>query len=257
MTGERRREGRPGRPGGFDWKHALEELVLIVVGVLLALALNDWSQARHDRRSEVEALEEIRAALRQDLADVRSDLDRHRRAATAAEAMLARSGSDVACSDSVGPEVAALLSEPWHVSNTAAYESLKARGIALIGDDSLRLAVIHLYAYRNTVIAIANEQGNRFVEEVLRPYVRARFRPDPAGEAVPVDCAAVARDPTFRGLLVEALARRRFAISRYEPAQAEIQSLLEAIGQAATGPPEVAGADRQGPRSPAPKPAVP
>lgn len=221
------RRARPG--GGFDWKHALEELVLIVVGVLVALAVNDWSQARSERRSEVEALAEIRAGLSDDLVDVRADLDRHRAAAAAAERMLARSQGGVACGDSVGRDVAALLSEPWHVSNTAAYESLKARGIGLVTDDSLRLAVIHLYAYRNAVIAFANEQGNRFVDEVLRPYVRARFRPDSSGDVVPASCAAVSGDPAFHGLLVEALARRRFAISRYQPAEAEIRSLIQSI----------------------------
>lgn len=214
---------------GIEWRHALGELVLIVAGVLIALAVNDWSQARRDRGAEVEALGEIRAALGEDLGDVRADLLRHRRAAAAAESLLDTAGDRAAC-DSVGPRVAALLSVPYHVSNTAAYESVKARGLGLIADDSLRLSIIHLYAYRNAVIDVANAHGNRFVEEVLRPYVRARFTLDGATLA-PRSCPALAGDPAFRNLLAEELALRRYAISRYEPAEVEIQALVEAIGR--------------------------
>ncbi len=206
------------------------ELVLIVAGVLIALAVNDWSQARRDRRTEVEALGEIRAALGEDLGDIRSDLERHRRAAAAAGAILSTLGQPGAC-DSIGPRVAALLSVPYHVSNTAAYESVKARGLGVIAEDSLRLAITHVYAYRNTVIDVANAHGNRFVEEVLRPYVRAHFTFGAAGELVPRSCAALAGDAAFRNLLAEELALRRYAISRYEPAEAEIQTLLSAIGR--------------------------
>ncbi len=211
-----------------DWKHAAGELVLIIAGVLIALAVNGWSQARGDRRAEIEALGEIRAALRDDMADVRSDLVRHRRAAAAADAILASLGGPAGC-DSLGPHVAALLSVPRHVSNTAAYESVKARGLGLIADDSLRLAITHLYAYRNTVIDVANENGNRFVTEVMRPYVRAHFTLDAAGEQRPVSCTSLAGDPAFRSLLVEERALRLYAISRYEPAEAEIAALLLAI----------------------------
>ena len=213
----------------IDWKHAIGELTLIVAGVLIALAVNDWNQARQDRRTEVEALGEIRAALAEDLQDIRGDLDRHRRAVAAGEELLAGLGQAGACGDRVGEDVAALLSAPLHVSNTAAYESVKSRGLGLIGDDSLRLAIIHLYAYRNTVIDIANERGNRFVDDVLRPFVRARFRLDATGRLTPVDCRSLLGDPAFRNLLVEDLGLRRYAISRYEPTEVEIPTLRAAI----------------------------
>ena len=190
--------------------------------------MNDWSQARQSRGAEVEALGEIRAGLAEDLEDIRGDLDRHRRALAAGEELLA-AGPAGACGERVGEDVAALLSAPWHVSNTAAYESVKSRGLGLIGDDSLRLAIIHLYAYRNSVIDVANERGNRFVDDVLRPYVRAHFRLDAAGRLTPVHCRSLSGDAAFRGLLVEAVGFRRYAISRYEPTEAEIPALRAAI----------------------------
>jgi hypothetical protein len=32
--------------GGFDWSHALVEIATVVIGILIALAVNNWAQAR-------------------------------------------------------------------------------------------------------------------------------------------------------------------------------------------------------------------
>lgn len=53
----------------INWRHALGELTLIVVGVLVALAANSWWEDRRDRQRE-------RAYLQQLLADVRETQNR-------------------------------------------------------------------------------------------------------------------------------------------------------------------------------------
>ncbi len=224
---------------GVRWRHAAGELLLIVAGVLIALAVNGWRDARLERRSEVETLRQIRDALADDLADIRSDLDRHRGGEAAATLLLASLDRGTLCRDSLGEAYASLLSVPRHVSDASAYQSLRSRGLGLIADDSLRIAIVRLYDYRNAVIEVANERGGRFVDDVLAPYVRTHFRVRSAGDSSPlqppavrrepIDCPAVARDPYFRNLLVEALGLRGFAISRYQPAETEIPALVAAI----------------------------
>ena len=51
-------------------KYAIGEIILIVVGILIALQINDWYQARQDRQLERAYL----ALLQQDLADDIADL---------------------------------------------------------------------------------------------------------------------------------------------------------------------------------------
>jgi hypothetical protein len=54
------------------WKHVIGELLLIVVGVLLALAVNNWNTTRQTRREELSLLKQLRASLAIDLANLRT-----------------------------------------------------------------------------------------------------------------------------------------------------------------------------------------
>jgi len=47
------------RRHGFDWPHALVELATVVVGILIALAINNWAQARHDAVLEARYLDRL------------------------------------------------------------------------------------------------------------------------------------------------------------------------------------------------------
>ena len=48
-------------------KYALGEIVLVVVGILIALNINNWNEATHDRNREIKYLNSLRADLTHDL----------------------------------------------------------------------------------------------------------------------------------------------------------------------------------------------
>jgi len=61
------------------WRFVLGEIAITTVGILIAVAVNAWWENRQDRRTELEALREMRAGLTIDLHDLREDLSRYRR----------------------------------------------------------------------------------------------------------------------------------------------------------------------------------
>jgi type II secretory pathway pseudopilin PulG len=67
------------------WRNALIELLLIVVGVLLALAASGWQERRSQRDVERAVLGEIGEALSGDLDQIQADLDRFRRVEASTE----------------------------------------------------------------------------------------------------------------------------------------------------------------------------
>ena len=64
---------------GLGWRHLLADIGITTLGILIALALNAWWEHRQDRRTELEALREMRVAIVGDVADLRDDLSRYRR----------------------------------------------------------------------------------------------------------------------------------------------------------------------------------
>ena len=52
--------------GPVNWKSALGELTLIVIGITLALAGNSWYEERQERNEELQVLSQFREALEND-----------------------------------------------------------------------------------------------------------------------------------------------------------------------------------------------
>jgi hypothetical protein len=208
------------------WRFVLGEVAITTIGILIAVAVNAWWENRQDRRTELEALREMRAGLTIDLHDLREDLSRYRRVDRSTRLLLDRLHRGLAPEPGMDTIFGAQLSYRRHLSNSTAYESLKSRGLGLIADDSLRLAVIDFYGLQNTTIALWNEIDTRLVDEDIRPFFHTRFRlraasATAARAAVPVDYPALARDPAFASLLT----------TRQETMSATIPSYEHAISQ--------------------------
>lgn len=69
------------RRHGFDWRHALIELTTVVVGILIALAVNNWAEARHNAALESGYLERLLADSTENVTLLEARIETHRRRA--------------------------------------------------------------------------------------------------------------------------------------------------------------------------------
>jgi hypothetical protein len=69
------------RRHGFDWPHALVELATVVVGILIALAVNNWAEAGHNAALESGYLERLLADSTENLTLLEQRIETHRRRA--------------------------------------------------------------------------------------------------------------------------------------------------------------------------------
>jgi hypothetical protein len=115
--------------------------------------------------------------------------------------------------------------------NTAPYEALKARGLQLVSDDALRVAIIRVYETGAAEIRRADDIITNVSFDVMRPYYLAHFRDLQFLEhATPLDYATVASDPYFHNLLDYRLTvLRRGVLSRYEATVVDMAHLIDAI----------------------------
>lgn len=87
----RPRESVATTPRRWDWRPKVRwfaaEILIVVVGVLIALAINAWWSRVQDRKVEAQSLREVRAALVNDLDDIRVNVEYHQRAASSSDAL--------------------------------------------------------------------------------------------------------------------------------------------------------------------------
>jgi hypothetical protein len=65
------------RRRGFGWPRALSELAIVVAGILIALAVNNWAQARRDQAVESRYLERLLADSNENVAALQERIDLH------------------------------------------------------------------------------------------------------------------------------------------------------------------------------------
>jgi len=135
--------------GTSNWKYAVGEVVLIVIGVTIALAANSWHEDRQERREEVLVLQQIQQALRIDVAQLEPRFATVKRLEQDILALLEHMQSEMPYSTELEENFRSVRRWVGIRSNTAPFEALKSRGFDLISNGSLRLKLIYV-----------NDQGN-------------------------------------------------------------------------------------------------
>jgi hypothetical protein len=128
--------------------YAAGEVVLVVAGILIALQLNAWREARKDRAFELTMLGEIHSALEADVSFLH-DLSRRLEVSENASGRVLRL---LMRADAPRDSLTQALweSQTWIVLsfNRGPYDALKSTGIDKVSNDRLRSELIRVYDHR-------------------------------------------------------------------------------------------------------------
>ncbi|MAN60189.1 MAG: hypothetical protein CMC08_10175 [Flavobacteriaceae bacterium] len=117
--------------------YAIGEIVLVVIGILIALQINTWNEARKNNTYEREILSQINENLKQDRTNLIEIKNWHQRAYIASEKLV----DDTHRNNNLD-SVPTWLGEVVHFSRfqslTNSYEALKSAGLQNVRDKELR-----------------------------------------------------------------------------------------------------------------------
>ncbi len=200
------------RPGLSLAGRFLFEFVVVVAGVLVALALDAWFEGRRDAASEQTYLALLSRDLDRTIADLESFVafESHQ-LDDATLAMQALAAPETADHDDVSAAMARLMSRQTLTLKSAAYEDLISTGhLALLRDASLRDGVVDFYQATARNFDVINRNNSFFVDQsynaqvILSGLVRVRLasnHPAIAREAAAVSARVGTAGATGRDLL--------------------------------------------------------
>jgi hypothetical protein len=124
--------------------YAIGEIVLVVIGILIALSINNWNENQKLKNEEIKILKVFRDAIAQDT----TKLNQHRFWLDVVDYAIdevKRELLEPEPSDSIGIYIARSLTHIEFKENKGPYEALKANGPNIITNDTLRNKLINLY----------------------------------------------------------------------------------------------------------------
>ena len=154
-------------------KYAVGEIVLVVIGILIALSINNWNERLKDRAYEVRMLSELKVALDSDIA-VFSRFEKlmkdWRKSVLFLIDVVNSSEPQNLKRDSILYHVDVLDGfGVYALSNTGPYESIKSSGLDKISNNDLRSKIAQFYGSDLASFDI-------WINEIIRQTITEKFQ---------------------------------------------------------------------------------
>ena len=150
--------------------YAIGETLLVVIGILIALQVNNWNEERKRAILERNLLLELKDNLTHDLSDIRFNIDSDMGTMRQNVNVLSQLEQRLPFHDSLISSYGRLTMSTVLVKNVSAYENLQSIGFDLISNDSLRRKITVLYSARYDYLDDLTIQGsNRFIMDHFTP----------------------------------------------------------------------------------------
>jgi hypothetical protein len=192
-------------------RYAIGEIVLVVIGILIALQINNWNENRIASNEEIHMLKALKIGLEADFVDLKFNEKSIQSSIASANKVIHNLENDLPYGDSIPDYIGDMMFPVMFVHSTSAFETLKSKGINLIKNDSLRDEIISVYDsgysffLKNESNIVLNEAeyalrelfSTRFVESYVYDFNEPNFKP----RLTPLDYEALKNDQEFKYFL--------------------------------------------------------
>ncbi len=182
--------------------YAIGEIFLVMVGILLALQVNNWNEGKKQAVHESLLLSEMVKNLSIDLVHFESHLkSMEQRLEKTKQLSYWLDQEELVYQDILHPYFGAVYGVENITLNTANYENLKSRGFDLIREENLR-AQINQFFEKVMSTLYGYEKSENAVNEVIKPYYLQHFTDIEFREyAVPIDPVRLLKDNYYKNLV--------------------------------------------------------
>ena len=224
-----------GKTGKY-FKYAIGEIILVVIGILIALSINNWNESKKSSRIELEFLKNLNRDLDIDLVNFENkiSIDSSIMSSNKKIMLAIQNHDEEALNKSFSGNrngLSAINRAGIFYPQKSAYESLKSQGIQLISNDSLRQKIINLYDYRYQTIS----DFLKFQWDMLsqtNPYLFENLETNIDGETKrPNDINQLFKDKQFYNFVSHMYSENLIALDFYRPCLEDLKSVSATLKQ--------------------------
>jgi len=250
-------------------KYAIGEIILVVIGILIAVSINNWNESRKRALLEVTLLKQLKSEILDIYGDVYSDFNLLDLGNQSHFNILDYIDNNEAYNETMCFDFAMIKQDEYIYPTNAAYSRIKDEGLDIITNDSIRYLTQNLY---ENIFPRLNKTSNfnPDISETFNNYYLKHFKAnidyslkyshtfenDTLSRRIynesynypyqitrngrkqnqtvgftPLDFEALKKDDKFRILLGQTERYRSYKITRYQSAKNIIQNLIHLIDQ--------------------------
>ncbi len=126
-------------------KYAIGEIILVMIGILLALQVNNWNQLQKANKNEIEILGQIKNALQNNKETLKNRIELYKGLQIGGNLLEKHLNERLSYSDTLQRYFIIPTYDFSFGISYSTYENVKNQGFNIITNDTLRLKIIKLY----------------------------------------------------------------------------------------------------------------
>jgi hypothetical protein len=181
--------------------YAIGEIILVVIGILIALQVNNWNNENAERDREINILTEMIRNLNMNVNQFSVEIVRQDSIIRNIDVIMNQIKNNIPYHDSLGYKYASVAwTEEFNYANSA-FETLKSTGLDLVSSDSLRENIVNTFNVRYLRLDdLVDKVGRAEYAELSTLYIR-HIEFDKKGKATINDFDILKKDKEFTNML--------------------------------------------------------
>lgn len=218
--------------------YAIGEIILVVIGILIALAINNWNEEQKLREYEEDILKEIRTGLINTREEVLRSIEEDQRWRACNYKILEYLDQKKPYDESLDPCFGSYFWSSTVQLTTSAYDELKVRGLELISNPELRRELTDMFDYKIDVIKsevevwdseLLNSTIYPMHVKLFRKYYPESWQVFEDEFAKPLDYQSLLTNEPYKNLLAEIISLRNYSIVINQSLEKDLQHLIGSI----------------------------
>jgi hypothetical protein len=212
--------------------YAIGEILLVVIGILIALQINNWNENRINKNIEEKLLIELRENLETNINRLQDEIRNENKSISAINLVVDHIDRRKPYNDSLNTIFRQAFRAYDIVLSSSAYESIKSKGFEIILSDSLRKEIIDLFDVKYTnLISETVRLEDQFWPSAVLPILHTHFRWEGENTIIPVNYEALLNDQTYINMITNRRHFRLQAVNNKSETLSATESLLSRLNQ--------------------------
>ncbi|MBT8376484.1 MAG: hypothetical protein KJO22_06415 [Bacteroidia bacterium] len=190
---------------GKYFKYAIGEIILVVIGILIALQINNWNENRKLKGAEIKLLQNFKTSIEADTSRINLYIDLFSKVEKTIQRIDIHIEKDLPYNDSLYFAFSTAIF--WPNIDQEIFATISSSDLNNIANDSLKKEITAYYSYANGEFDTSIERYTNYIEDAGRNIFNSRFTgfgeiPDEEKISMtPNDFEALKKDKEYRYFL--------------------------------------------------------
>jgi hypothetical protein len=180
--------------------YAVGEILLVVIGILIALQIDNWNEHQKEEQFEIKLLSELRSSLEHNVSQLQRGMRVNNEAIESCKVILQYFEDGLAYHDSLDTHFSKSLAWFYPSIKSDEYESLQSYGVHIIKNDTIRERLRRVYQIE--WLTILSERQERYFYNTVAPLLSDLFQSyEFQGQMKPFDFKEVQASREYRHII--------------------------------------------------------